>query len=185
MTDEWIERLVGLVGTPQRRDIDWARYGSRNGMVLPSSYRSLAEVFGPGAFSRSVNLLAVDPGKPMDLYGGLVAHQQAEDAVHPGGPDGPYAPYSIFRGRGEGLIPWGWSEWDEHFYWLASEEVAPDEWPILAATDDFASEGWFRFEMSVPQFVWTILTTFELAPFGWDEQLAEHTFLSASSVEMT
>lgn len=173
---EWVQRLQELTGWQGPAwECDWRETESQIGVPLPADYKELCATFGPGDFAGYVEVLT-DRGPAggtvlswwqslMDDYGDDPEDQEMFFGPH------------IFYGPGSprGLILWGFARQRYYLYWLADAEVDPGSWPILAKTD-FSPDGvWFQYDMSVPEFVYHLLTdtTEEYAPFSLERPASE------------
>lgn len=173
---EWVQRLQELAGWQgQAWECDWRETESQIGVSLPPDYKELCATFGPGNFASYVKVLT-DRGPAggtvlswwqslMDDYGDDPEDQEMF-----------FGPYSIFGSDGpRGLILWGFAWQRYYLYWLADAEVDPGSWPILGKTDFSPDGAWLRYDMSVPEFVYHLLTdtTDEYAPFSLERPASE------------
>jgi hypothetical protein len=120
--------------------------------VLPSDYKELCERFGPGLFSEYIEVAPTD-GKYSISYWYHV-FKKAGATVEP------YGPYEA-TGR-HGLLLWGTSEHADRFMWLADATEDPDNWPIIA----ISAPEQYRFDISISEFIYKVLTDPEFEPYG-------------------
>ncbi|HSZ39748.1 MAG TPA: hypothetical protein VK817_07305, partial [Trebonia sp.] len=86
----------------------------------------------------------------------------------------PFAPYGVAGRRG--LIPWGMSEPECKFFWLADAAVDPGMWPIVGKVEMIEGEEWHRYEIPVPEFVYRVIADPEFEPFTMASPLWPPTF---------
>lgn len=116
-------------------------------------------MFGRGQFSGNLHVLSSPGGASLLLLDRLARIRRSLE-VHPVIRI-EYLPYELFTpGRG-GLIQWGDSESGDTFYWLADSRD-PGRWPVLAQPD---SGGWSRFDMTMSEFLFHLLTDDEIEDF--------------------
>lgn len=163
-----VERLAAVTewtGGP-RRTTDWAAAEARLGTALPSDYKALADLFGPGAFDGFVQLYLPD-----DPYSDLVEH--AEHLTRFGKANGTdlWRPYGLHPTPG-GLLQWADTEQADGFYWI-TDGPDPDRWPIVATADDhdFAAP----FHGSTATYLHTLLTD-PSHPFSTARYFSAHWF---------
>lgn len=88
--------------------------------------------------------------------------------------DGPFAPCRIHEpGTTGGLIPWGTSRAADMFFWQVTDG-AVDAWPVLARMED--AEEWNRYEMTVAEFLYRILTDPGFRPYTVADAVPEAFF---------
>ncbi|MGW7461274.1 hypothetical protein [Streptomyces sp. NPDC054797] len=138
----------------------WGETEERLGLALPEDYKRLAATFGKGLFSDFLQILSVAPGGAFDLsttWRSLSADAPAE------GEDPLYAPYRIHQPGQGGLIPWGFSQTEGEYYWLAGDEAA-DTWPIVTRGRGYRE--WRQVDMSTPEFIYRVVADPEFEPFS-------------------
>ncbi|MGW5425741.1 hypothetical protein ACWET9_00775 [Streptomyces sp. NPDC004059] len=161
----WIDQLISAVHwEPLGLPMNWARVEGELGVTLPSDYKRLCESFGPGEFSEYLDVLCVNEGPGPDILKQwracveVAAGQETPESPHP-----LFAPYHIFeRDRPAGLIPWGVTQMECEFHWLA-DSGDPNEWPVIAR---FVDSDWDRFDISTTEFVVRVLTDPEFRPYS-------------------
>ncbi|WP_405890133.1 hypothetical protein OG427_15055 [Streptomyces sp. NBC_00133] len=149
------------------------------GVQLPGDYKQMCEVFGCGEFSDFLHVLAVDDSKVFDLlirWRGFL-NDALEFGVGEDDVDPIFDPYRIYEPGKIGLIPWGSSRSADEFYWLVEPGTTGD-WPILARVAD--STNWRRFDISVPEFVFRVLTDPDFRPFGVSRTIPQPFFTPAA-----
>ena len=125
-----VQALVDVVTplvSPQFRD--WLEVERRLGTRLPSDYKRVVDLYGPGEF---LGLRLFVPDAPGDEFNldTLVAKvqrraQQYRDEVRPR-VSAPYFP------QDGGLIPWGENGEGDYFFWCPFGDD-PDWWPVMIA----------------------------------------------------
>ncbi|MFI6486051.1 hypothetical protein [Streptomyces sp. NPDC050564] len=129
----WAEKLRVLTGwspLPQPT-VDWPAVEADLGTSLPSDYKEIVDLFGPGSFDEYVDLL-VPGARGMDLV------DWAKSDVH---------------SASEGLLRWGSSEQEFDFVWQTGT-ADPDDWPVLVG--QFGD--WERFDCGLGEFLVRMLT---------------------------
>ncbi|MET9383188.1 SMI1/KNR4 family protein [Streptomyces sp. NPDC002928] len=160
---EWVSRVLETVAQDNLHlEIDWNAIEHELGTRLPDDFKELAESIGVGEFSEYLYVDTSDKLDDFSVLGDLASIRRALErrpvAVRV------YEPYQIFTPGEVGLLPWGRAVQEGvEFYWLAGGEN-PSQWPILARLDP--SEEWYRFDMTVSEFVFRMLTGDEkVSPF--------------------
>ncbi|MFF1570780.1 hypothetical protein ACFVY1_46945 [Streptomyces sp. NPDC058293] len=129
----WVEKLRILTGwepVPQPA-VDWRAVEADLGTSLPSDYKEIVDLFGPGGFDEYVDLLV--PGAlGMDLV------DWARSEGYP-------APKELLR--------WGSSEQEFDFVWQ-TRTANPDDWAVLVG--QFGE--WERFDCGLGEFLVRMLT---------------------------
>ncbi|MFF4341199.1 hypothetical protein ACFY00_14835 [Kitasatospora sp. NPDC001540] len=166
------ERLAALTGwhRPRSTTTDWTPAERALGLPVPGSFRELAELFGPGEFSRYLFVSGPGDERTAHSLAGASApwfSPGAADLLHPYPPPG--AP--------GGLVPWGGTCHGDTFFWLPGP-TDPDTWPVLALSE---STDWHRFDLTAPEFVLeAIRPDGTVAPFAVGD-LVPPSFLPARS----
>lgn len=157
----WIDRLVEVThGEPRHADMPWGETEERLGLALPEDYKRLAATFGMGLFSEFLQILSVAPGGAFDLS--TTWHSLGADAPAEG-EDPLYAPYRIYRPGRVGLIPWGFSQTEGEYYWLA-DGGEPDKWPIVTRGRGYRE--WRQVDMSTSEFIYRVVADPQFEPFS-------------------
>jgi hypothetical protein len=160
---EWVSRILETVSQENLHlEIDWNAIERELSAPLPDDFKELAESIGVGEFSEYLYVHTSDYPDDFSVLGGLAGIRRALERRPVS--ERVYEPYGIFTPGGVGLIPWGRAVQEGvEFYWLAGGEN-PNQWPILARLDP--SEEWYRFDMTVSEFVFRMLTGDEnVSPF--------------------
>lgn len=150
-TASWVERLAAITGWEKDRmhAVDWAAAEARLGTRLPSDYKRLVGLFGPGGFDGYIY-----PYLPGERNSDLVSHADwlAQWAEASGG--SLWEPYGLYPAPG-GLLEWACTERAESFYWL-TDGPDPERWPVIAAgeTNEFTEP----FYGSVAEYLYQLLT---------------------------
>jgi hypothetical protein len=129
----WAEKLRILTGwepLPQPA-VDWPAVEADLGTSLPSDYKEIVGLFGPGGFDEYVDLLV-----PGALGMDLVDWAKSEGYPAP-----------------EGLLRWGSSEQEFDFVWQTGT-ADPDDWPVLVG--QFGDLE--RFDCGLGEFLFRMLT---------------------------
>ncbi|GIH20575.1 SMI1/KNR4 family protein [Rugosimonospora africana] len=157
----WIQRIIEVTGArPERRDIDWAPVEAELGTTLPADYRELCSLLGGGYYSGFLRLL--QPRREAAATDGLL-YSFRSNRRHPEYA-GLYAPYDLYGGPGRaGLLHWGSDQTEGDYYWLADARVDPAAWPVVARKDGI--EPWNRYDLSMSEFVYHMLTDHDFEPF--------------------
>ncbi|MVO87785.1 hypothetical protein GPA10_24255 [Streptomyces sp. p1417] len=178
----WVERLLESTGRARLGlTINWDPAERALGVRLPDSYKELCEVFGHGTFSNSLTVDSVDPELVFDLVSGwsVGLRNARENGVEDGETDPFYEPHHLYIPGKGGLIPWGSGDTGDSFFWLVEEGAAPDDWPILGRVAEAETTDWQRYEVSVPEFVFRVLTDTAFRPFTLAPYVPEPTFTPA------
>ncbi|MFH8613811.1 hypothetical protein ACH4E8_01890 [Streptomyces sp. NPDC017979] len=175
----WTERLLEATGwTDQRLTLSWDAVESVLETQLPGDYKHLCEAFGKGRFCGAYSLYSVGDGKSADVL--MSWRVELRYAPEPGSAeerDSDYAPYAIYRPGGTGLIPWGYGETGQKFFWLADSE-SPDGWPTLARWSDDWDAEWNRFDMSASEFMGRAVLDPEFGSFGLADLVPQPFFMT-------
>ncbi|MGW5123992.1 hypothetical protein ACWEQ7_07990 [Streptomyces sp. NPDC004069] len=153
--------------------MSWRETEERLGLSLPEDYKRLAATFGRGLFSDFLQVLSVAPGGAFDLattWQGFSSDAPAE------GDDPLYAPYRVYRPGRTGLIPWGFSQTECEYHWLANGKVA-EEWPIVTRGGGYRE--WRQLDMSTPEFIFRVVADQEFEPFSIAALVTEPFFAPA------
>ncbi|MEN8653703.1 hypothetical protein ABCR94_24630 [Streptomyces sp. 21So2-11] len=172
----WTQRLLDATEwKPKSVPIAWEAMERELGTQLPSDYKQLCVFFGCGEFSDFLHVLSVDQSQVFDLitrWRGFL-DDALEFGVSDDEVDPIFDPYRIYEPGKGGLIPWGSSRSADEFYWLVEPETA-GEWPILARVAD--STNWRRFDISVPEFAFRVLTDPDFRPFSVSRTIPRPSF---------
>ncbi|WP_203863152.1 SMI1/KNR4 family protein, partial [Plantactinospora mayteni] len=145
---------------PEQRDIDWTPVEAELGTRLPTDYRELCSMLGGGSYSGFLRLLKPD-GAAAATDGLLYSwrwHQHHPEYA------GLYTPYDLYGGpERQGLLCWGDDETEGEYYWLADAGTDPATWPVVARKDGI--EPWYRYDMSMSEFIYHMLTDPDFKPF--------------------
>jgi hypothetical protein len=157
----WTQRIIEVTGArSEPREIDWARVGAELGTALPSDYRELCSLFGGGFYSAFLRLLqpVVDVAATDGLLYSWRWNRNHPQYAHL------YAPYDLYGGPDRpGLLHWGADQTEGDYYWLADAATDPTAWPVVARKDGI--EPWHRYDMSVSEFIYRMLTDHDFKPF--------------------
>lgn len=160
---EWVSRILEVVSQQDLRlEIEWSAFEEELRTPLPDDFKELATSIGVGEFSDYLYVYTSGKSDWSSITGQLASIHRAlaprPVAVRV------YEPYRVFTPGEGGLIPWGATVQEGvEFYWLAGGEQ-PNAWPVLARMDP--SEEWYRFDMTVSEFVFRMLTGDEtVSPF--------------------
>ncbi|MGW2049119.1 SMI1/KNR4 family protein [Streptomyces sp. NPDC001858] len=149
----WVERLSEAVSwKPRHVEISWGEIEQQLGVELPTDFKKFCECFGRGSFSGYLEVYSSSGGASLQVLDKLASFRRLVEQ-HPMVRDA-YEPYEIFRGCGEGVIPWGISTTASEYCWLANSTDRPDSWPIVARED---GGDWQIFEMSMSEFAYRLL----------------------------
>jgi hypothetical protein len=152
---EWVDRLQEVTGWKASRwACDWDVVERELGTRLPCDYKELCERFGPGLFSGYMRVAPAD-GKYSITYWYRIYKTKAVASL--------YSPYGVYgRDSRSGLLLWGTSEEAGRFFWFADSGKDPATWPIVALDDG----RWNQFEMSVSEFVCSVIIDSGFEPFA-------------------
>jgi hypothetical protein len=136
-------------GTP--RPVDWEAVETRLGMRLPTDYKELATVYGPGRFADYLHVYHPHETSPyVDLTGPMpdrIRNQLQKDydqGTHPV----PYDPRHLF--------PMGVTDNGEYLFWITGPVEAPDTWRI--AVNEARGPRWFAFDGTLTEFLVSVLS---------------------------
>lgn len=157
----WVDRLLEVTGWRESEWVcDWSEVESELGVSLPSEYKELCRRFGPGYFSDYIRVM-FDRGEE-----GMLSWLESCIDMLQEFPSSAYDPYHLYdRVKRKGLIQWSSSEFGSYF-WCASHEIDPDEWPILATRQLGSAGEWRKFDISVPEFIYRVIVDPEFEPFS-------------------
>jgi hypothetical protein len=157
----WTQRIIEATGArPEPRDIDWKPVEAELSTTLPPDYRELWSLLGGGYYSGFLWLLQPCSDAATE---GLFYSWRWDRVFHPEYA-GLYAPYDLYGGPGRpGLLGWGRDQTEGEYYWLADAETDPAAWPVVARTD--GAEPWHRYDMSMSEFIYHLLTDHDFKPF--------------------
>lgn len=158
---KWVDRLQGITGwRGEGWECNWSDTETVLGVALPSDYKELCRRFGPGYFSDYIRVM-FDRGEE-----GVLSWLDSCIDMLQEFPSSAYDPYEFYdRVKRRGLIQWSSSEWGSYF-WLASPDVSPERWPILATSELGPAGSWYRFDISVPEFIFRVISDPEFKPFS-------------------
>ncbi|MFD3516653.1 hypothetical protein [Streptomyces sp. NPDC058657] len=157
----WIDRISARTDwEPLNLDVPWGEIEDALDTLLPEDYKGLVETFGKGEFSEFFRILTADSAKTFDL----LHWWNSYCARSPRGESDPLlGPYQVYRPNLPGLIPWAHGELKTGYFWLASSEVDPSNWPILTRSDRYP---WQQVNMSTSEFLYRVLTDTDFEPFS-------------------
>ena len=164
----WVERLAAITGW--ERDgthvVDWAAAEARLGTGLPSDYKQLIGLFGPGCFDGHLNLY-LSGDRTSDLV------SRAEWLAQWSETHGSrlWEPHRLYPAPG-GLLQWADTEQADSFYWL-TDGPDPERWPIIAAGDDSLFTD--PFHGSTAEYICGLLTD-PRQPFSTARTFSAHWF---------
>ncbi|WP_369033167.1 SMI1/KNR4 family protein [Streptomyces adonidis] len=156
----WVDRIVQAVGwQPMEINIAWSDLESRLGTRLPGDFKEFCEVFGAGEFSGYLEVYASSGGPSLKVIDWLedinLTLREDPEAVET------FLPYGIYTPGGKGLLPWGGTVNASEFGWFV-DGGSPEEWRVVAQEE---MGGWKKFEMSMSEFVFRVLTDVEFEEF--------------------
>ncbi|GAA3043011.1 hypothetical protein [Streptomyces glomeratus] len=122
--------LTGWQPVPQPA-VDWPAVEADLGTSLPSDYKEIVDLFGPGGFDEYVDLLV-----PGALGMDIVDWAKSEGYPVP-----------------DGLLRWGSSEQEFDFLWQ-TRTASPDDWPVLVGQYG----DWERYDCGLGEFLVRMLT---------------------------
>ncbi|MFE9825149.1 SMI1/KNR4 family protein [Streptomyces sp. NPDC005791] len=169
----WIERIAEATRwEPTRLGVSWNGVEEELGTPLPEDYKKLVDTFGKGEFSEFLRILTVDATRQFDLVRiwKKFLHGRPES-----GPDPAFKPYRIYQPDQRGLIPWAFGEMKCSYFWLASAEEDPKDWPIVTQGDPYT---WQEVSLSTGEFVYRVLADPEFEPFSIARLMPEPEFHS-------
>ena len=172
---QWVDRLQEAVGSQEAPwECDWTETETELGTALPSDFKAMYGRFGPGYFSL-VLWLRGDRGRN-SLIGSWRRFQESYLRRREAGqPSDTFKPYQIYLpGQGEGVIPWGWSQTDGRFYWLADSDTDPDAWPVVCTLE--TGGEWYLAAVSTSEFVYRVLADPGFEPYSVAEFVNPPTF---------
>ncbi|MFI6858953.1 hypothetical protein ACIBKZ_03465 [Streptomyces sp. NPDC050421] len=176
----WVERLLEITGRAnQELRIDWNPLEAELGLELPSKYKNMCESFGHGAFSTSIWVNSVDPNQVFDLLTNWRVRLEYTQNNVSSKSVNLYEPYAIYEPGKGGLIPWGAGDTGDEFYWLVQEGEKEARWPILGRVADSDIGDWDRYEMSVAEFLFRVLTDVDFRPFTLAPHVPDPAFTPA------
>jgi hypothetical protein len=161
---QWVDRLRDATSWQASRwECDWGAVESALGATLPGDYKELCDIFGPGYFSRYIQV-APGLGQESIVYWRKVNKELFE--ANPAGQELTFSPYKPCGIDGpNGLLTWGTSETGGYFFWLVDVALDPDRWPIIARYDMSLDQEWDRYEMSLSEFVYRVIADPEFKPY--------------------
>ncbi|MEU0003053.1 SMI1/KNR4 family protein [Streptomyces sp. NPDC006314] len=158
-----VQQLLDTVGRQSEQvQVEWQAVEAELGTALPADFKEFCEAFGRGEFNGFLYVYTSKGGTHLEVLDNLRKLRRALESW----PDAEsvYEPYRIFEPGQGGLLRWGGAAAEGYaYYWLVTEE-APENWPIVARTDD--TEEWHQYEMSVSEFVYRMITDTEFKPFS-------------------
>jgi hypothetical protein len=146
-----LDRVVNLVTPPtgSRHSTNWATTEREIGRSIPSDYKELFEVFGPGSFDEFVWLLHPSANANLDL---VRQNRKCEVLLQALRADGAMIPYDLIDDR---LLAWATTDNGDVCYWHATTGPA-DLWHVVV--NQMGSDEWTAFEMTATQFIWSVLS---------------------------
>jgi hypothetical protein len=140
---QWVDRLQDATGWRGTRwECDWGSVESAVGVTLPDDYKALCDRFGPGYFSRYIQVTPSLEQEP------VVYWKQVHEELFEANPVGEELTFAPYRPCGiddpNGLLTWGTSETGGYFFWLMDVASNPSQWPILARYDMSIDQEWDR-----------------------------------------
>ncbi|MFJ8112137.1 SMI1/KNR4 family protein [Streptomyces sp. NPDC096132] len=158
----WVERLAAAVSwRSQDLEILWDDIEQRLGVELPGDFKAFCQCFGQGQFSGYLEVYSSSGGDSLVAFdklrrfGGMAEQHAVVRHI--------YEPYGLFRSGGQGLLPWGISVTAAEYYWLASADGRPDDWPVVARED---GGEWKIYQMPMSEFVYRVLVDVSMEDFG-------------------
>jgi hypothetical protein len=163
MDRTWIDNIIAATGwaATERHDFDWAAAEEKLGLRLPTDYKELAEIFGPGMFGAWVGLMLPtgDGSYGLDLLA-TWSRKREPDMAH----CAPlWEPYGLHPKPG-GLLEWGYTpDGVLSFYW-AVEGADPDRWPVIVGRE--TDTLFDRYEHTTAEHVYRELTDALKGPYA-------------------
>ena len=133
---------------PPTAAIDWLDVEHRLGHRLPSDYRQIVEVYGPGAFDGFIWVL--QPSAPHPHLDLVVLRRRQLAALRELQAEGEHVPYELEIGGGE-LTPWAITDNGDVCFWVRSSADDPDHWEV--AVNEARGPGWAMYRVSASTFL--------------------------------
>lgn len=119
---------------------------------LPDDYKSLVELYGPGAFDDFLWILQpFDDNEHLDL---LAQRTARLDALRDLQSQGQAIPYAIDSGI-EILLPWAITDNGDVVYWVVEPRDQPHTWSIVM--NEARGPLWERFEGSATEYLEAVM----------------------------
>lgn len=145
-----LERLATLIPPPRRPQTqpEWNRVERTLHVALPDDYKSLVEVYGPGAIDGFLWILQpVDDNDFLDLLAQRTVRREALRELRR---HGEAIPHAIDSGN-EAILPWAITENGDVVYWVTDPRDQPYDWHIVV--NEARGPLWERFEGSATEFL--------------------------------
>ncbi|MGW6905840.1 Lsr2 family DNA-binding protein [Streptomyces sp. NPDC054940] len=127
--------------------VDWPAVESALGRRLPTDYKRLATVYGPGGFCRFIHVHHPLSGLTEARVAALQQQLQRDRDRNWSNFPVPYDPRL--------LVVVGVTDNGDHLFWIADPESEPDSWHI--AVQDRDGREWFTFEGTLTDFLVSVL----------------------------
>lgn len=156
-----LDELVNLVRPPDRAraEIDWESVEARIGTSLPSDYKALVEIYGPGTFGNFLHVFQpVTPFLTIELT--YQAQRQEEILNYLRDQGREIIPFT----RGE-LMPVARTDNGDTLYWVKCPLGSPDAWTITG--NEARNTIWPEFAGSITGFLYAVMSRalrFEIFP---------------------
>lgn len=149
-----LDRLATLVPPPQATQShpEWSEVERLLKTRLPDDYKSLVELYGPGAFDGFLWILQpAETNEHLDLtaqrdvrLGALRVLQRQGEAI----------PFQIDTGN-EVLLPWAITDNGDVVYWVADPRDEPNKWSVVI--NEARGPLWEGFDGSATEFLRAVL----------------------------
>lgn len=152
MRGGFLNRVVEAVTPPAVAGpgSDWAAVEQVLATKLPTDYKELADIYGPGAFDGFLWLLTPSHAAPMvDL---LSSQRRLLGALADVVAAGETLPSEV--GALDRLLAWGVTDNGDVCYWIRAGD--PDSWSVAVNTS--RGDDWFTFDGSVSEFLHQVLS---------------------------
>lgn len=135
---------------------DWSAIHDHLGLRLPESFTDFIDCYGSGVLGLIVfSQPSVPPGSPLEGRGDLLSRIKSGEAYLRQLRQRAAIPYPIHPEPG-GLIPWGTSDDEYLFFFLATAAQEPQRWPIV--WHDVALNEWHEFPGPFDGFLLSLVT---------------------------
>jgi hypothetical protein len=128
--------------------VDWPAVESTLGRRLPTDYKRLATVYGPGSFCRFLHIHHPLSGMTETAVTTLQEQLQRDRDRNRPYLSVPYAP--------QHLVVVGVTDNGDHLFWITDPETEPDNWRI--AVNDRDGREWFTFQGTLTEFLVSVLS---------------------------